>query len=357
MKRFCIGLSVFGAAVLFSAAAALAQSAVFDHAFHDFGTHREDGGSISHEFVFTNTGKVPVSILKVQSWCRCTRAEYSSQEVQPGRKGSVKVIYEPWDFPGEAEKSVKVSFTDGSSQGLSFHVNIIPRVKPVEEECTMVLTDNVRLSRTEADMRQVRTGESKQETIKWGHIGSRRHSFSLQPSGKVSGLLKISMQAVLKPGERGDMTLVYDLTDYKGKPRFVRDRYNVLIDGKAVSAVSTFVAIVPAASHNSGAKVRLSTQYHNFGTAVRGSAPQKPLTLTMTNAGTDPLYIYDTEIPAGFSLGSELPAVLYPGEKYSAPVNMDSAAFDTENVFCNLSILTSDPDYPVKEVIFSAKIR
>lgn len=349
-------------AALCVATAVMAQSAVFDHVHHDFGTHREDGGAIAHEFVFTNTGKTPLSVLKVQSWCRCTRAEYSTAEVPPGLKGKVKVIYEPWDFPGEADKSVKVTFTDGTSQGLGFHVNIIPRVKPVEEECTVVLTDNVRLSRTDADMRQVRTGESRQETIKWGHTGSRRHSFSLKPSGKVSGLLRISMPSAVNPGERGDMKLVYDLSAYTGAPRFIRDRYDVLIDGRAVSSVSTFVAVTPAAScaepgRESGAKIRLSTQYHNFGTSARGDAPQKPLTLTLTNAGTAPLDIFDTDVPPGFSLGSALPKVLYPGEKCSVAVNMDSKAFDTGNVFCTLSILTSDPDYPVKEIILSAKIR
>lgn len=353
MKR----LTLISAALLLMVQA-FAQNIVFERTHHDFGTHKEDGGSIAHDYVFTNVGQTAVAVAKVESGCRCTRAEYSRDEVAPGRKGKVRVIYEPWDFPGEAEKGVKVTFTDGTSQGLNFHVNIIPRIKPVAEECLVVLADNVRLDKTDVDMRQVKIGESKEGVIKWGHIGSSRHSFALRPAGKVSGLLKIDAPSTVRPSERGEIRLTYDVKKYGGSPRFVRDRYDVLVDGKTVSTISTFAAITPSAGHKGHAgKLQLNCQYHNFGTVARGREPQKPLTLILTNAGDGVLKIHDADIPAGFSLDRELPASLAPDEKVSVKVNMDSKAMQTDNVFCNLSLLTSDPDYPVKEIILSARIR
>lgn len=345
-------------ATLFCLVQAFAQDIVFEHTHYDFGTHKEDGGSIAHDYVFTNAGHKEVAIIKVESWCRCTRYEFSQEEVKPGQKGRVRVIYEPWDFPGEAEKGVKVTFTDGTSQGLNFHVNIIPRIKPVEEECLVVLADNVRLDKTEADMRQVKIGQRKEAVIKWGHIGSKPHSFSLQCAGKVSGLLKIDAPSSVKPGERGEILLAYDMRRTVVAPRFVRDRYDVLIDGKPVSTISTFIAITPSAGYKGHAgKLQLSSQYHNFGSVPRGGQPQKPLTLTLTNAGEKDMKIYDVDVPAGFSLADELPSILAPGDKFSVRVDIDSNSFETDNVFCNLSLLTSDPDYPVKEIILSARIR
>ncbi|SEN51210.1 Protein of unknown function [bacterium A37T11] len=59
---------------------------------YQFGTIK-DGDKVSHEFVFTNSGKTPLIISNVQATCGCTTPEYTKTPINPGGEGTIKVIY------------------------------------------------------------------------------------------------------------------------------------------------------------------------------------------------------------------------------------------------------------------------
>jgi len=54
----------------------------------DFGEATE-GDVVVHKFKFTNTGKVPLTILKARSSCGCTIPEYPEEPVPPGGTGEI----------------------------------------------------------------------------------------------------------------------------------------------------------------------------------------------------------------------------------------------------------------------------
>ena len=58
----------------------------------DFG-NIQMGTPVSHEFMFTNTGKTPLVISNVQTPCGCTVTEFSKDAVAPGAQGYVKATY------------------------------------------------------------------------------------------------------------------------------------------------------------------------------------------------------------------------------------------------------------------------
>ncbi|MCW5910334.1 MAG: DUF1573 domain-containing protein [Cyclobacteriaceae bacterium] len=105
MKNF-----MFVAALVFCAAAAYAQQvpqpttlnknevktdvAVFtwDNTTHDFGKVKQ-GTPVTHEFKFTNTGKVPLVITNVQASCGCTTPAWTKDMVMPGGEGFIKATY------------------------------------------------------------------------------------------------------------------------------------------------------------------------------------------------------------------------------------------------------------------------
>lgn len=69
----------------------------FDEETYDFGTLTQKtapNNKISHEFTFTNTGKKPVKISQVTASCGCTTPKWSSEPIQPGKKGSILVEYD-----------------------------------------------------------------------------------------------------------------------------------------------------------------------------------------------------------------------------------------------------------------------
>ena len=82
--------------------------ATFNKRLHDFGVIKEQGGPVTTEFEFINTGKKPLIIIDATASCGCTRPEYPTKPIKPGKKGKVKVTYSPLGRPGAFRKTVKV---------------------------------------------------------------------------------------------------------------------------------------------------------------------------------------------------------------------------------------------------------
>lgn len=64
----------------------------WDNTTHDFGKIKQ-GVPVTHEFKFTNTGKVPLVITNVQASCGCTTPEWTRDPVMPGGQGFIKATY------------------------------------------------------------------------------------------------------------------------------------------------------------------------------------------------------------------------------------------------------------------------
>lgn len=59
---------------------------------YDFGNIPQNKPA-EHEFTFTNTGKEPIILQRVQPSCGCTSPSYSKDPILPGKTGSVKATY------------------------------------------------------------------------------------------------------------------------------------------------------------------------------------------------------------------------------------------------------------------------
>jgi hypothetical protein len=69
----------------------------FEEETYDFGTLTQKtapNNKIAHEFSFTNTGKKPIKISQVTASCGCTTPKWSSEPIQPGKKGTILVEYD-----------------------------------------------------------------------------------------------------------------------------------------------------------------------------------------------------------------------------------------------------------------------
>ena len=74
---------------------------------HDFGDIKQ-GDTVSHAFVFSNTGNAPAIITHVQTTCGCTASEYPKTPVLPGQKAQVRVIFNSAGKIGRQNKVVTV---------------------------------------------------------------------------------------------------------------------------------------------------------------------------------------------------------------------------------------------------------
>ncbi|MCM1152124.1 MAG: DUF1573 domain-containing protein [Muribaculum sp.] len=133
MKKFlaCIGILALSLA-LFSAEAKKEKGGnaiiKFTEQNYNFGTINEAKGPVSHEFEFINTGNGNLVIIDATAECGCTRPEYPKNPVAPGKKGKVKVTYNPAGRPGSFDKVVTVR-TNGNPKKVRLKIkgSVIPK--------------------------------------------------------------------------------------------------------------------------------------------------------------------------------------------------------------------------------------
>lgn len=107
-----------------AAAPAAAQSTLtpdnisFKADSYDFGTI-EEGPAAEHIFTFTNTGKEPIEIQRVQPSCGCTTPDWTKDPVAPGKTGMIKASYGTQGRPGPFEKTMTV-FTNAGTKMVTF---------------------------------------------------------------------------------------------------------------------------------------------------------------------------------------------------------------------------------------------
>lgn len=99
----------------------------FNEKTHDFGSIKEANGPVTHTFEFTNTGGEPLVIINVNASCGCTRPEYPKEPIMPGKKGKVKVTFNPAGRPGEFSKEVKIRTNGDKRPILRITGTVIPK--------------------------------------------------------------------------------------------------------------------------------------------------------------------------------------------------------------------------------------
>ena len=100
----------------------------FEETIFDFGNIKEDGGKVTHEFIFKNEGKEPLKITDARAECGCTTPEYPKEEIAPGGTGVIKVTYNPLGRPGGFTKVVRVRCTGNPGKvNLKIRGTVLPK--------------------------------------------------------------------------------------------------------------------------------------------------------------------------------------------------------------------------------------
>ena len=94
---------------------------------YNFGTVPEHGGKVSHDFEFQNAGDANLVILDATADCGCTVPEYPKNPIAPGKKGKIRVTFNPLYRPGGFTKTITVK-TNGSPRKV--RVKITGTVNP-----------------------------------------------------------------------------------------------------------------------------------------------------------------------------------------------------------------------------------
>lgn len=100
----------------------------FEESLYDFGMVKEDGGPVSHEFGFKNTGDGNLVIHSAKAECGCTTPRYPEQAIAPGETGVIKVTFNPLGRPGGFTKVVTVRSNGTPSKiNLKIRGTVVPK--------------------------------------------------------------------------------------------------------------------------------------------------------------------------------------------------------------------------------------
>ncbi len=83
----------------------------FEKTEYDFGTVT-DGDKIEFSFDFKNTGKADLLIRKTRASCGCTAVTVSSEPIKPGKKNSIKAVFDTSGKSGKQSKIITVITND-----------------------------------------------------------------------------------------------------------------------------------------------------------------------------------------------------------------------------------------------------
>lgn len=127
-------LSILAAAFAFVAASfaqtpAQTEGLVWTKKSHDFGTVKM-GPKAEVTFEFTNKTNGPIVITAAQPSCSCTVGDYTKTPIMPGQNGKVIASYGTDGRPGFFQKSVHVTFDNGSSTDLIISGTVSAEVSP-----------------------------------------------------------------------------------------------------------------------------------------------------------------------------------------------------------------------------------
>ena len=127
IKRFLIAFFAICTVAISALADGGVAEATFKTKSYDFGTIKEANGPVACTFEFTNTGDKPLLIIDATASCGCTKPEYPSKPIKPGKKGKIKVTFSPIGRAGAFRKTVKV-YTNGQDRRINLTIegSIIP---------------------------------------------------------------------------------------------------------------------------------------------------------------------------------------------------------------------------------------
>jgi len=99
---------------------------VFDEQNHDFGELKQ-GGKVSWDYHFNNTGKRDLVIRRVKASCGCTAADPEKTLLKPGESSFIKVNFNTNGLLGDEYKTVMVisNDPDTSMHVLTFSAKVV----------------------------------------------------------------------------------------------------------------------------------------------------------------------------------------------------------------------------------------
>ena len=354
MKQFFVVLLV----TFVSVATTFAQKSSkieFQETLHDFGSFSEDMKKVTCKFTFTNTGDVPLAIVRVTAACGCTQPEYPEEPVMPGKTGTISVTYNAEGAPGSFQKTINVYSTAKPEKVvLSIKGTVIPSQSRENPSYPYKMGD-LHLSNTTLPFFDVYLDKPKTEKIPVINEGKKLLSLAFDHVPRH--LSVVAVPSVLKPKEKGEIVITYRAEKVKDWG-LRRDEFFVAFSGEnkfnpeykiAVTAnILEDFSDLSQEELEKAPKLELSQQKIDFG-AVKGTDKVKR-DLKVTNKGKKPLSIRKIQTDTDIVSVQASSRTVAPGKSETITLTLDPSGIPGKMLNKLLSIVTNDPLNPFVSV-------
>ena len=97
----------------------------FEHSHFAFGILAQ-GQRVSHNYVFKNTGKIPLIITNVLVTCGCTVPEWPKKPIPKGETGTIRIFFNTAGKQGVQNKNITIlANTKHGRETLVFNANVV----------------------------------------------------------------------------------------------------------------------------------------------------------------------------------------------------------------------------------------
>ncbi len=344
MKRFVITFLVLVIAITSYGQTKAAQIS-FENLIHDFGTIKEEGGTVTYKFEFVNTGGNPLIVTNVRPTCGCTSPDWTREPVPPGGKGFVAATFNPKGRPNAFNKYLYVdSNSETSNTKLTIKGVVTPKPKTIEDEYRYNFGD-LRLKKNHLAFGNITNKETKENSVEVINTSDQDISLALD---RCPAHITVKFNpAVIKPGETGIITATYDASK-KHDWGMVIDRAYLIINGVNDRSYSLVISANVTEDFSNlseqeladAPKATVENNEVKFGTLKQSENFEHDFTLK--NSGKSTLFIRKIKASCGCTAVQPEKMQIEPGESVNLHVIFNSAG-KRGNQNKSVTIITNDP--------------
>lgn len=316
---------------------------------YDYGTIKEDGGTVSCKFEFTNEGNADLLISSVRPSCGCTASEWTQTPIPPGGKGFIGATYDPLHRPGQFYKTITVSTNDPENANINLAIKGDVTAKlPAKADKYPMAMGNLRLKNNHLAMGNVYFNKIKKDSIVI--YNSAEFPINIDFDTNWEFLKLEANPTVLNPDQEGFIIVSYDASK--------RNDWGVLFDLFVIKTNDPVQPLknVSISAHlkqdysklsekelSTAPKINFNSTTFDFKNAKQGDILKH--TFIFTNQGKSNLIIYKTQSSCGCSSSTSTQAAVK--KRKSGKINVE---FNTTGKIgpqhITVTVISNDPNQP-----------
>jgi len=322
----------------------------FNETEHDFGTIGEKNGSVTCDFVLTNNSNVPILISNATASCGCTKPVWTKEPIEPGKKGTVSVTYNPLGRVASFAKPVTVYInTQAKPIYLRIKGNVVAGeiVKKKPEEIYPVALGNYLLKTKDLNFGQIYMNKAKIMRLE---VFNNSDQPVTQKTMKLPKYLTVAFNPVVIPAKTAgsvEVTVSASENDLYGD---LSGNFTLLINEVrqsfpySATVLDDFSQWTESKKASAG-KINLSASEINFGNFSSGTTR----TLRIANSGKSVLNIRSIRSSDPAITVSKSQFVVNVGEIVDVKINVDTKKISSK-LSSTLMIVSDDPYASLSEV-------